>query len=459
MNKNIDAFGVASTGMAENRTFSNMPHLPYLYYIDGISEQSFLEGLRNDIENFLIQNIIIDGVPLHRDGEEIGECAFEGVSISSISINIEKIGKFAFRRCCHLKEVTLGEKVKEIDTGAFSCCNKLEKITLNEGLKYIGLGAFEGVPIREITIPHTVEEIKEHAFQMCDKLEKVVIHPSSKIVVYSEEKLKEIFGENARIIIADPYELSNSTGKNEEIRAIEESGAEWRSKARAIFPSSATIIDVDENDIHECSDSDETGQNEEVRVIDRSSNEEPSTERMIRKGFQFNEEDFKQHRQTVSEDIANELGIKLINLVSREQLSDDDLNLVYGLLISGANPNMQDSFGNTGLMHMINKQLIEGAEMYLESGCKINMANNMGDTAFIISTRFNMVSLVKRLLGMGVYYQQKNMEDIDALGIARDNNYQDIVKLIEGVDRAVKPQSPNLVMDPNRKRLRLGPKN
>ncbi len=130
----------------------------------------------------------------------------------------------------------------------------------------------------------------------------------------------------------------------------------------------------------------------------------------MNKKFEFNEEKFRQQRQTINKKIAIKFGTKLINLVSRENLCEDDLQLVYDLLIIGANPNMQDSFGNTGLMHMINKKLEVGAKMYLASGCDVNTANYTGDTA---------------------------------LSIAKANNNQDVANLIEEFNGAERSQTPN----------------
>ncbi len=100
---------------------------------------------------------------------------------------------------------------------------------------------------------------------------------------------------------------------------------------------------------------------------------------------------------------------------------------------------MQGTFGNTGLMHMINKKLSEGINMYLASGCDINIANAMGDTALINATRLNMVSVVAKLLNIGVHYQHQNINDESALSIAIANKNNEITNLIKNYDKVIKP--------------------
>lgn len=93
--------------------------------------------------------------------KEIGEQAFYGTSIESITIpsTVEKIGRYAFHNC-----------------------NNLKTVTLNEGLKSIGRGAFNGTSIESIEMTSTVEKVERFAFYDCKNLKRVTLN----------ERLKEV---------------------------------------------------------------------------------------------------------------------------------------------------------------------------------------------------------------------------------------------------------------------------
>ncbi len=317
------------------------------------------------------------------------------------------LGKSAFSNA-PIEQIIVPCNVEYIGDGAFYQCG-LKKVILHEGLKEIDYGAFFNTLIKQIVIPSTVEIIGNMTFAFCGNLKEVIFN----------EGLKKIGDEAFRgtqvkqINIPSTVEMIG-TNAFDNCKQLEE----------VVISASSKIANYDKEKLEKI-----FGKKAKI-VIDYS--------------FRFDEGEFNQRRQMVNEEMANKLGIKLINLVNKDYLNEEDLELAYELLVQGANPNIRDFYGNTGLMYMINKRLNEGIKMYLASGCDINIANNMGDTAIIHATRGNMVDIVARLIDMGAYYKHQNINDESALSIAKDNNYQEIVDLIESIDKMVKPKSPTL---------------
>ena len=72
-----------------------------------------------------------------------GEGSFEGCSaLVSLKIGAQTIGRYAFKGCENLKEVTIEEGVKTIKDEAFSGCRMITKITVPSSVTKIGLNAF-----------------------------------------------------------------------------------------------------------------------------------------------------------------------------------------------------------------------------------------------------------------------------------------------------------------------------
>ena len=142
------------------------------------------KGLNSDI-------VIPEGVV------EIGENAFEGTAIESLSLpsSLLRIGDFAFNECRKLKSIDLPEglevlgqdafsetplksvrfpeSLRYIDAEAFFGCKNLESIELPEGLKGIGSQAFSETPLKSIRIPKSMQELGNEALASCTNLKSV----------------------------------------------------------------------------------------------------------------------------------------------------------------------------------------------------------------------------------------------------------------------------------------------
>ena len=133
---------------------------------------------------------------------------------------IEKIGKYAFKNCKHIKFLNIGKKIKKIEKGTFENCYLLKNIffmpkeigdyafknckslyiySFNlEEVKYIGKKAFYGCKfldilyfknilqigdkafaycssIKEVEISDTIEKIGDYAFKNCKLLNQIII--------------------------------------------------------------------------------------------------------------------------------------------------------------------------------------------------------------------------------------------------------------------------------------------
>lgn len=119
--------------------------------------------------------------------KKIGNSAFSGASISSISIslNVTTIGNSAFSGCSYLSAVRIPKNVENIGEYAFSECksaslstaDKLKTIgegafmncevtywTDSEVLEQIGTGALTDCSFRELTLPNTVTTLEHQTF-------------------------------------------------------------------------------------------------------------------------------------------------------------------------------------------------------------------------------------------------------------------------------------------------------
>ena len=80
-----------------------------------------------------------------------------------------------------LKEVKLGDGVRDIPDYFLSGCTKLETLEIGNGITKIGKHAFEQTDITSITIPDSVTAIGEQAFNGCTSLAEVNISKNSKL--------------------------------------------------------------------------------------------------------------------------------------------------------------------------------------------------------------------------------------------------------------------------------------
>lgn len=130
-----------------NIEFDNFDSNP-LYY----SKHLFIDG--NEINNIIIPNNVLTINDYALSGysgflvipnniKNIHAYAFDKCSIPSMDINTTQISS-SFKNLTTLKEVVLGDSVKDILDNAFSGCKDLTSITIGRNLATIGRDAFNG---------------------------------------------------------------------------------------------------------------------------------------------------------------------------------------------------------------------------------------------------------------------------------------------------------------------------
>ena len=87
--------------------------------------------------------------------KSIGDNAFEGTSVSEVSLNCETIGEMAFKDCKNLESVTLSDSLKSIGEKAFSGA-VIKELALPDGAKLAG-GALTGIETEKFIISDTNE--------------------------------------------------------------------------------------------------------------------------------------------------------------------------------------------------------------------------------------------------------------------------------------------------------------
>lgn len=115
---------------------------------------------------------------------EIGEAAFDATLIESVVIpeSVTKIGKYAFRRCGKLTDVTIKGNVETIETGTFNFCSVLKNITLPDTVKTIEDNAFGVSAITEITLPDSLVTLGDMVFYDCRSLKSIKMGEGLEVI-------------------------------------------------------------------------------------------------------------------------------------------------------------------------------------------------------------------------------------------------------------------------------------
>ena len=108
------------------------------------------------------------------------------------------------------------------------------------------------------------------------------------------------------------------------------------------------------------------------------------------------------------------------------------------LLQKGANPNLQDSNGNTAAMLAVENGFVEAIPILKTYRADMNVANSRGETPLIRAVQNRNAAAVRVLLESGANPDQTDtMAGMSARDYAtRDGRSQPIIKLIENAPRA-----------------------
>ncbi len=149
------------------------------------------EGITHLGKNAFVNFYNLSQISFPKSLETIGEKAFEGTSITSVSFpeesSLKEIGKEAFRRCSRLETLNLSacRQLQKIDAHAFLYCGELSSLAFpSDGmLSEIAQGAFWGCDgILQAVLPESVVHIGENAFYGCFSLHYVAIPENTRLI-------------------------------------------------------------------------------------------------------------------------------------------------------------------------------------------------------------------------------------------------------------------------------------
>lgn len=120
------------------------------------------------------------------------------MSLESIRLpaSLESISDWAFSRCSALQAVELPASLREIGPGAFEGCDSLWEISVPDGVQTIGYSAFSYcTSLRSVRLPAGLRGIDAFLFEACSSLEQIELPASVTSVgdyAFSATSLREI---------------------------------------------------------------------------------------------------------------------------------------------------------------------------------------------------------------------------------------------------------------------------
>ena len=287
--------------------------------------------------------------------------------------------------------------LKKIGTCAFDAHRKIEEIIFNKELKVIDEFAFFGCNFKKIKIPKNVKNIKYCSFHNCSYLKEIILDDGVETIcdyafcgilmniekVIISNTVKEI---SEKAFFSGLYSITGEViiGSKSPIASLSSY------KLKNIFGPYANII---------------------IKDLEKAPN-------------------LFDNIKKVSEEERNRLGLELF-----DEINKDDINIdkVQELLINGADTEIRDSNGNTGLMLMIKKGNNEVSMMYLLSGSDVNARNNLKETPLILASRSNNNDIASQLIDRNCIVNAITVLDESALSIAYDNGNIELVNRLENI--------------------------
>lgn len=167
--------------------------------------------------------------------------AYSNLEKVSISGKAEILDDFAFSSCEKLSSVTLGNGLKNIYNATFYDCPALTQITLPDTLTFIGQYAFCSTGLESVTIPASLETISYCAFGYDGNPSEDSLTPKASFTIYGEKNTmaqeyattrdEDNDYENHFTFVAvedanEPYELGKGTLATEKTATAASEGTE-----------------------------------------------------------------------------------------------------------------------------------------------------------------------------------------------------------------------------------------
>ncbi|MBO5599653.1 MAG: leucine-rich repeat protein, partial [Candidatus Methanomethylophilus sp.] len=153
----------------------------YAFYASCI--QDVIWNSDADITAHVFQNSSLSSITIAGEPKIIGERAFNGTNLTSLSIpdSVLEIGSHAFFQCKSLTTVSIGQGVEAIPRACFNGCEKLEEVIVRGTIKEVGDTAFSLGPSLTSFDFTGVEKIGYDAFKGAFRGGKDIVLDLSKV--------------------------------------------------------------------------------------------------------------------------------------------------------------------------------------------------------------------------------------------------------------------------------------
>jgi ankyrin repeat protein len=148
-------------------------------------------------------------------------------------------------------------------------------------------------------------------------------------------------------------------------------------------------------------------------------------------------------------DVVSRPGTTIVNSKDRDTgegalhilVRGRDYDWVSFLIGKRANPNLQNSRGETPLSLAAQIGWLEGAQLLLSHGASVDLANSRGETPLIMAVHQRDIAMVRLLLATGANpTTTDNAAGYSAIDYARqDSRAQAVVKLLEAAPAPARP--------------------
>jgi ankyrin repeat protein len=162
----------------------------------------------------------------------------------------------------------------------------------------------------------------------------------------------------------------------------------------------------------------------------------------------------KERDATKATELVSQPGTTVVNARDRDSgegalhilVRGRDFDWVSFLLGKRANPNIQNSRGETPLSVAAQIGWLEGADLLLRHGAMADLANGRGETPLIMAVHSRDIAMVRLLLSRGANPRKTdNAAGYSAIDYAKqDNRTQAILKLLEAQAPAAPAAGPRL---------------
>ncbi len=236
------------------------------------------------------------------------------------------------------------------------CDLRLINIELNEGLEEIGTGAFSYTNITKLILPTSLRIMNDDACRHCSSLREVSLNDGLLVLgsnVFEDTALKKLVLPKTLEYIGNDVclglELKQGVIVYSKSSILKNGVEELENRIAGFTLGSLTQFLRGDLDIIK-----------------------------VKNAKEYNKEVVNNKKELINERVSNDLGRDLLDMIKEDEFTD--MAYVFFMLEKGANVDVRDSSGNTGVMHMARRDNNLGVLMYMAYGADLTIANNRGET-------------------------------------------------------------------------------